>query len=109
MPKVYSHHELAQVHLVKHELEHRGIETVVRGQHLAAIAGGGAAGDAWPELWIVDPARFAEADGLVRDVIAGDPAGAAELWTCPDCAEEVDGTFAVCWNCGGAPAAEGPG
>src|SRR5690554_3346737 len=37
MHKVYSHPSEAMVHLVKSELENHGIETVVRGEHAAAV------------------------------------------------------------------------
>ena len=104
MQKIYSHMNMAMVHLVKNELEGRGIETTVRGEHLAQVAGGGAAAEAWHELWIVDDARLVEAAGVVQEIIDQDDADAVdeEPWTCPHCGEEVEGTFAVCWNCGQA-------
>jgi hypothetical protein len=107
MHKVYSHLNPALVQLVKNELEQRGIEAVVQGQHLVAIAGGGAAADAWHELWIVDVERLGEAAEVVREVIGNEAEEVPEPWTCAQCGEEVEGTFAVCWNCGYAsPAPE---
>ena len=100
MHKVYSHFNPAMVQLVKNELEHRGIEAVVQGEHLAAVVGGGASAEAWHELWVLDEERLSEAAEIVGEVIEDDTEETAEPWTCPRCGEEVEGTFAVCWNCG---------
>ncbi len=101
MHKVYSHFNPAMVQLVKNELEQRGIESTIKGEHLASVVGGAAgATDAWSELWVVDEERLGEAVEVVSDVIEGDTESDAEAWTCPRCGEEVDGLFAVCWSCG---------
>ncbi len=104
MHKVYSHVNPAMVQLVKNQLEQRGIESVVQGEHLAAVAGGGAAAEAWHELWVADDERLGEVAEVVREVTEEDTA-VAEPWTCPRCGEEVEGTFAVCWSCGHEPPA----
>lgn len=108
MQRIYSHPDVGMVHLVKNELENRGIEAVVRGEHLAGVIGGGAGIEAWFELWVVDDARVQEAAQIVQAAIAqateaaegedvpGDP------WTCPQCGEEIEPPFAVCWSCGQA-------
>ena len=101
MHRVYSHFNPAMVQLVKNELDMRGIESVVKGEHLAAVVGGAAgATDAWHELWVVDEERLGEAVEVVSEVIEDDAETDAAPWTCPACGEEVDGLFAVCWNCG---------
>jgi hypothetical protein len=101
MRKVYSHFNPAMVQLVRNELEQRGIESVIQGEHLATVVGGAAgATDVWSELWVVDEERLGEAVEVVSEIIEGDPGDDAEPWTCPSCSEEVDGLFAVCWNCG---------
>ena len=107
MHRVYSHLNPALVQLVKNELDQRGIGAVARGEHLAAVAGGGAAAEAWHALWIADGARLGEAAEVVRAVIGDEAEEVPEPWTCPQCGEEVEGTFAVCWNCGHAPPAAG--
>jgi len=102
MQKIYSHMNVAMVQLVKNELENRGIETIIQGEHLVAIIGGGAPADAWYELWLVDDARLPEAARVVQDIIdeAGEERAGEESWICAECGEEVDAEFAVCWNCG---------
>jgi hypothetical protein len=101
MQKIYSHLNTAMVHLVKNELDNRGIESVIQGEHLVAVAGGGASADAWYELWLVDDARLPEAARVVQEFIEhaeSEPLGTGP-WTCPHCGEEVDAEFAACWNC----------
>lgn len=101
MHKVYSHPSEAMVHLVKAELENHGIETVVRGEHAAAVMGGGAGFDAWVELWVVDEQRISEAEEIVQAVMdeeATDVSG--QSWTCTRCGTVVEPQFTSCWNCG---------
>lgn len=100
MLRIYSHPDTAMVHLVKNELENRGIEALIRGEHAAAVFGGGAGIDAWTELWVVDDARAEEAAGIIKGVIEQTPLPEGEPWRCPNCGEEVEASFAVCWNCG---------
>ena len=100
MHKIYSHFNPAMVQLVKNELEQRGIEAVIQGEHLAAVAGVGAAADAWHELWVLDGERLDEAAEVVREVIGDEAGETPEPWRCSRCKEEVEGTLAVCWNCG---------
>lgn len=107
MQKVYSHQNGAMVHLVRNELETHGIEAIVRGEHAAAVMGGGAGVDAWVELWIVDEDRVPEAERIVQEVMAAESAEAGEPWACPQCGTEVEAQFGACWNCGADRPADG--
>ena len=102
MRKIYSHPDMAIVQLVKNELENRGIKSVIRGEHLAAVAGGGASMDAWFELWVMEDERLQETARVVQEFIEHDDVEGAEPWRCPDCGEKIEPQFAVCWNCGRA-------
>ena len=104
MQRIYSHIDGAMVHLAQNELERSGIPSVVRGQHLANIVGGGAGIDAWTELWLLDGDRLAEAEGIISRLIDEQSAPEAQPWICPSCGETVDGEFALCWNCAAQPA-----
>jgi len=101
MQKVYSHPDTGMVHLVKNELEHHGIASVVRGEYLAVMTGMTAPVETWFELWVEDAARAEEAARVVAEVIA---AAEAEVqgapWECPACGEEGGAQLAVCWSCG---------
>ena len=102
MTRIYSHPNMAMVHLARNQLENRGIASVIQGEHAAAVVGGGAGIDAWNELWIVDAARAAEAADVLRHLIEEPAAEAVAPWTCPRCGETVEATFGVCWHCGEA-------
>ena len=100
MHKVYSHPSEAMVHIVRNELESRGIEAIVRGEHAAAVMGGGSGFDAWVELWVVDEGRVEEANRIVQDVMDEEPSAEGGSWTCSRCGNEVEPQFGACWNCG---------
>ena len=107
MKRIYSHPDETIIHLVKNELANRGIEAVIRGEHAAAIVGGGAGIDAWNELWVMDEARLHEALSVIERVIEKSPVQDGAPWTCPRCDEVVEASFDVCWNCGAEGPAEG--
>ena len=97
--RVYSAPVLAQVANVKHILEMHGIECRIQGEYRAGAAGELPPTEAWPELWVDDPAQLAEAQRLVDEAIrsADTPQPG---WTCPRCREINEGQFGACWNCG---------
>ena len=99
MQRVYSHPDPAMAHLVRHTLDERGIDAIVRGERLGPSVGEVPWVEAWAEVWVGDEARLNEARAVVAEVTAG--SGAAEpVWRCATCGEEVEGTFGACWNCG---------
>ena len=83
----------------------RELESIVRGEHLAGIIGGGAGIEAWVELWVADDAQAQRAADIVRDSLAQAEDTEASPWTCPVCGEAIEAQFAVCWNCGHEPPA----
>lgn len=100
MQRVYSHQNPAMVYHAKNLLENRGIEAIIKGEHLAAATGGIAPTDAWVELWVVEEGQVEEALRIVEDALDESEVAEAPPWTCPNCGEEVEGQFAVCWKCG---------
>jgi hypothetical protein len=105
MHRIYSHQNPAMVEMARNELHARGIDTIVRGEHTAALLGGGSAIDAWVELWVMDEGRLEEASEIVQEFIDTEDVDAEEAWTCEACGERIEGQFAACWNCGAARAA----
>ena len=97
--RVYSAPVLAQVATVKHILETHGIECRIQGEYRSGVVGEVPPTEAWPELWVTDPADVVEAERLVGEVL-----GSAEPtqpgWTCPRCRETNEGQFGACWKCG---------
>lgn len=100
MRLVYSHPDSAIVHLLRNELERHGIEAAVRGEHLAAVGGGGASPlEAWPGLWVADGPQLPLAIEVVRAFVDASPVE-GEPWTCAQCGESVEPAFGACWSYG---------
>ncbi|MBK7975991.1 MAG: DUF2007 domain-containing protein [Deltaproteobacteria bacterium] len=98
MVRVHTARNLAELAIVRDHLAARGIATEIRNQFAGAALGEIPWTSTWPELWVVD-----ERDaGLAQRLIA-EAGGAAEascaVWTCRSCGEQVEETFARCWNC----------
>lgn len=103
MKKVFTHENRMIVYNLRNLLEDAGIATRVRNEFAGGGVGELAPFETWPELWVEDEARLAEAEAIVEGVLhAGDGAD----WTCPDCREPNPAAFDVCWKCG-RPAGEG--
>lgn len=98
MHRIYSNPDLAIVHLARHELQKRGIDSIVRGDNLQSVG----VPSEWPELWLVDAGKIEEAAEIIQNVVDSYEEEEEESapWTCPTCGEEVEPQFAVCWNCG---------
>ena len=67
-----------------------------------AVLGIGKVGDlaafeTWPELWIEDESRLAQAQEIVQTVMSDQQ---QHDWFCRGCQEKNDAAFQVCWNCG---------
>ena len=101
MQKVYAHPDIGMVHLAKNTLANHGIEAIIKGEHLAGVAGGGSAwNEAWVELWVADDAQAVEAARIIDEATLPEGTTDEAPWTCPSCGETVEAQFAVCWNCG---------
>ncbi|MCY4078240.1 MAG: DUF2007 domain-containing protein [Acidobacteria bacterium] len=97
--RVYSAPILAQVAHVRHVLEAHGIECRIQGEYRSGAVGEIPPSEAWPELWVVDPADAVEAQRLVDEAIQGAETDAPG-WTCSRCGEPNEGQFSACWKCG---------
>ena len=97
--RVYSGPLLAIVTHMKHVLEMNGIESQVHGEYRAGAVGEIPVTDAWPELWVLNPAERERAGALVAEALEQGESQLPE-WKCPECQETVEGQFAECWNCG---------
>lgn len=102
MKKVHAARHSVEAHLVRGFLESQGVKAVVRGEFLT----GG-----WGELpvdvcsvWVENDAQYERANALTVSFLNGDLARAlhADNWRCPQCGEQLEGQFTVCWSCGSA-------
>ena len=76
-----------------------GIDCVTRKLDLATGAGELPPVECWPELWVMDDERAAEAEALLKKILA--PVEAVRKpWICSHCGEDIEGQFSECWKCG---------
>jgi hypothetical protein len=99
MKKVYTHENRMIVFNMKNVLQGEGIETVLVYDYDAGGAGDLPTFDTWPELWIEDESKLAQAQAIVEDILAG---AEKDAWFCSKCHEQNDAMFRICWNCGQA-------
>jgi len=97
--KLYSAQDPLMIGHLKNVLETSGIECVVKNVYLASAAGEIPPIECWPELWVVDDARYAEAQAILEETLSP-VTSIKKLWKCSKCGEEVEGQFSECWNCG---------
>jgi len=48
---------------------------------------------------MISSADVARADELLKQLNAEKDGPPPSSWTCPQCGEEMEGTFTQCWNC----------
>ena len=106
MIRIYSAKDPLMIGHLKNVLATFGIRTVTRNLDLATAAGELPVIECWPELWLVDPDQFTQAQAVLRKSLA--PLEAVRRpWRCPACGEDVEGQFSECWNCGCAQETDG--
>jgi len=79
-------------------LEGDGIACRMKNEFLYSGAGEIPPTEIWPEIWVEEEV-FGRAKQLLDDFLSDrtdEP-----KWQCRRCGEEIEGQFAVCWNCGG--------
>jgi Putative prokaryotic signal transducing protein len=100
MKKLYTEQNPLVVGHLKNLLESGGIRCTIKNLYLAGAIGELPPIECWPELWILDDQRYAEARRLLERTLA--PLRAvADPWMCRKCGIEVEGEFSECWSCGG--------
>jgi putative signal transducing protein len=99
MKKVYSGQDYLMIGHLKNVLATFGIECVTKNLYLSSAAGQLPLIECWPELWVVDDGRLAEAQTILKRTLA--PLQSVKRpWQCTGCGEEVEGQFSECWKCG---------
>lgn len=98
MRKVFEDPDFTKVGWYESILNAQGIATELRNEDLSSVTGSPYVG-AYPELWVVDEARYDEALALLESFESAAPADGPE-WRCPQCGERVPASFQSCWKCG---------
>ena len=91
-------HEKAFAGLLRELLEREGIQCLIRNDQLFSALGEIPFTECFPELWVVDDEVWPRAELLLKNWLADDSGDAP--WTCPACAEQLEGQFGACWQCG---------
>ncbi len=99
MKRIFSHENRMIVFNMKNLLQAAGIETIVVNEFAAGGVGELSTLDTWPELWLENDSRLAEAEAILRDVQDNKNQQAR---FCRGCQEQNDAAFQICWNCGRA-------
>ncbi|MFC2150136.1 DUF2007 domain-containing protein [Calditrichota bacterium] len=101
MIKVYSNPNITMVHHLKNLLMMEGIASEVRNERLSMAIGEIPPTEAWVELWIENELSYPRAMQLIEEALKEDDQTQVP-WRCPNCKEENEGQFGICWNCGAA-------
>jgi Zn finger protein HypA/HybF involved in hydrogenase expression len=99
MKQVYSAQDLLMLGHFKIVLEANGIDCVLRNVHLAAGMGELPPIECWPELWVCDDEKYAQAKTIVERALTP-LKSVRKSWECARCGEVIEGQFLQCWNCG---------
>ncbi|MFT4546148.1 MAG: hypothetical protein ACI8XO_000837 [Verrucomicrobiales bacterium] len=98
MRKIFEHIEFARVGHYQSILEDAGIATSIK--NLGASSGSGEIPftEVFPELWVNNDDQYDRAMELLEPYHNKEiPSEAA--WQCPNCTEQVPGSFGQCWQC----------
>lgn len=96
MQLLYQAQDALQANLLRDHLANHHIQAVVLGDYLSGAAGELSAIN-FPVVWLVEDRDLPRARQLLATFLA--PSQPATPWRCPVCGAEVDGEFALCWQC----------
>jgi len=97
MLRVYTGEVLALVEIMKEVLRMNNIDSYIKNQYLSGAAGEIPPHESWPQLWVADQ-DFKRAKIIIEEAQRDSPES-QEMLICSTCGEEIEGQFAVCWNC----------
>ena len=97
MKKIYTHENIMVLHSAKNILALNNIESFVKNEHTLPNGGRHGIDNIFLELWITNDDNFTEAASIIESQL-NNPEPRAD-WICPECNEENDGSFDLCWKC----------
>ena len=98
MKRIYSAKDPLMVGHLKNVLATFGIQCVAKNVDLISAAGELPPIECWPELWLIDDAKFSRAQSILKQILA--PLESVKKpWRCAGCGETIEGQFTECWNC----------
>lgn len=99
MRKIYEAPDLLMIGHSKNLLENKGIHCTTKNEYLASALGEIPPSECWYEIWVENDIQYDNAEKIIKAALSDDTPSGPE-WVCPNCREENEHQFAVCWNCG---------
>jgi hypothetical protein len=99
MKKVYTTKDPLMIGHLKNVLATFNIKCITKNYELSSAAGELPPIECWPELWVLDDERHAEAEAILKKTLAP-LKSVKKSWHCDGCGEEIEGQFSECWKCG---------
>jgi len=98
--KLYVSEDWFSIQQVAQLLDANRIPYMVKNEFSLGAVGELSPFDAIPEVWLIDDDWYSKAKSLVDDLRHMDVGD--ETWCCPNCKEENEPSFQLCWACGQA-------
>lgn len=99
MKRVYTTKDPLMIGHLRNVLATFDIKCITKNYELSSAAGELPPIECWPELWVVDDHRHAEAEAILKKTLAP-LKSVKKSWECAGCGEEIEGQFSECWKCG---------
>ena len=99
MIKIFSSDNRLQIQQVKDLLDSYNIPCFIKNEYAIGAIGELAPFDTAPEVWLADNEWFKRASELISE-FESERKTEGVAWLCPQCQEENDASFEICWQCG---------
>jgi len=97
MKHIYTHDNIAVLHSVKNILAMHDIEAFVKNEHSIPMSARHGIENTFLELWILNDQDYERASAVIEEEV--DNVEPGESWDCPNCGEENESSFEMCWSC----------
>ena len=98
MRKILEHIEFARVGHYQSILEGEGITAKIRNLGTSSGSGEIPFTEVYPELWVVEDAEYDRALKILEPYHDKETPEESP-WVCPNCSEQLPGSFGQCWQC----------
>ncbi len=107
MIKLFTDERLFVLLQLKQQLDEADLSSFIKNELLAGGTGDLPFTETWPELWLHRKSDYPQAMKIVNDFKKTlDDSSEAPDWTCPQCGEDNEGHYGLCWSCGRQAASE---
>jgi hypothetical protein len=100
MQRLYQAGNRIEAQLLSDLLERHRIDNAILGDYLSGAIGELPA-DVYPSVWVVHDRELPRARELLQGFLDEAHREQRASWVCRGCGELLDGSFDLCWRCGG--------